>query len=70
MLELRQARALAASGVARSIRIAANLSLRDAASVVLVSPSTILRWERGERVPSRAAGPAYARFLQTLLETS
>ena len=49
-----------ASGTTRSIRIAAGLSFRDVASALEVAPSTVLRWERGERVPGKAAGPAYA----------
>jgi transcriptional regulator with XRE-family HTH domain len=68
LLELSHARSLVASGTTRSIRIAAGLSLRDVASTLGVAPSTFLRWERGERVPGKVAGPAYARLLRALME--
>lgn len=68
LLELSHARSLVASGTTRSIRIAAGLSLRDVASALEVAPSTVLRWERGERVPGKVAGPAYARLLRVLVE--
>jgi DNA-binding transcriptional regulator YiaG len=68
LLELSQARCLVASGATRSIRVAAGLSLRDVASTLGVAPSTVLRWERGEQVPGKVAGPAYARLLQALVE--
>ena len=61
------ARALSSSGAARSIRIAAGLSLREVGDALDVSPSTILRWERGERTPRAAGAERYGLLLEDLL---
>lgn len=48
------------------IRAQAGLSLADIATPVGVSPTTILRWERGERSPHGEAALRYADLLDQL----
>lgn len=65
---LAELRSLCRSKAARSIRIAAGLSLSEVASITGVSSaSTILRWERGERVPRGTQALRYAALLQRLI---
>jgi DNA-binding transcriptional regulator YiaG len=67
-LELSHIREFTRSGIARSIRIGAGLSLRDVATAVGVSKSTIYRWENGERTPrNRDATMRYGELLHQLL---
>jgi DNA-binding transcriptional regulator YiaG len=67
-LELSRLRALTSSGAARSIRVAAGLSLPEVARVAGVGQSTIFRWERGQRRPRASASAlAYGRLLTELL---
>jgi transcriptional regulator with XRE-family HTH domain len=54
------------SGEARLVRIAAGLTLREAAQAANVSASAVSRYENGERMPRGAAALAYARFLDQL----
>jgi DNA-binding transcriptional regulator YiaG len=65
---LASARYLVASGQARRIRHAADLSLAEVSRVVGVDLSTVGRWERRERVPRGAAALKYAELLQRLRE--
>ena len=62
------ARAFAASGVARALRRASFLSLRDVAAEVGVAPSTVHAWETGKKVPSQENAARYGRLLTTLLQ--
>jgi len=62
------ARYLVASGEARRIRHAADLSLAEMSRVVGVDLSTVGRWERRERVPRGAAALKYAELLERLRE--
>lgn len=64
---LARVRALCRSGAARAARIAADLSLSEAARPVRVSPSTIHRWETGERRPRGEAALRYGELLEQLL---
>jgi transcriptional regulator with XRE-family HTH domain len=48
------------------IRVNADLTLKDIADPVGVSPTTILRWERLERVPHGEAAERWARLLNDL----
>ncbi len=68
LVELKQVRALAASGVARTVRTGARLSLTEVARSCGTHPSTVLRWERGEQVPHGRIAIAYGRLLMRLLE--
>jgi DNA-binding transcriptional regulator YiaG len=64
-VRLAQARQLGPSGLGRSIRVAARLSLRDMARWVGVDPATVHRWETGKSVPA----PEHAeRWLDALAE--
>jgi DNA-binding transcriptional regulator YiaG len=65
---LARVRALCASGAARSIRVAAQMSLGEFGRGLGVSPSTVLRWERFDRQPRGDAGLRYAALLDQLLQ--
>ena len=67
-LELARARGLAKSGLGKTIRLAARLSLRDVASACDASPSAVLRWEVGQRVPHGPSGIRWMRFIDQLSE--
>jgi len=66
-LRLAEIRRLAASGEAKAIRERADLSLREVAGAVGVSPSGLFRWENGERTPRGDAAVRYAKFLRQLV---
>jgi len=59
---------LAQDGLARSIRQSNGLSLADVAGALPghASPTTVWRWERGERVPRGELAVAYGRILAEL----
>jgi transcriptional regulator with XRE-family HTH domain len=63
VLTLVRVRKLAASGRARSIRLAAGLSLYDIAGAIGSTASTVQRWELGDR---RAYGDAALRWCALL----
>lgn len=65
-LVLADVRALVRTGAARDLRKRADLSLGDVARAVGVSPTTVLRWERAEAVPTGAAAVQYALLLGRL----
>jgi DNA-binding transcriptional regulator YiaG len=70
--ELAEIRRLAKTGRARIIRTEAQLSLAEVAAEVrnlsteLTTPTTVLRWERGERSPHGEAALAYLKVLRAL----
>jgi DNA-binding transcriptional regulator YiaG len=64
--DLAEVRALTSSGLARSIRVAASLSLSEVAAEIGVAPSTVHRWEHGERSPRGDAARSYGRLLKDL----
>jgi DNA-binding transcriptional regulator YiaG len=66
LVAIARARALASSGTARWLRLAAGLSLPEVARAVGVSPSTIWRWERDRRSPRGDAAARYSRLLEEL----
>ena len=66
LVQLAAVRSLADSGRARSIRRAAGISLLEVANAVGVRPSTISRWESGQRAPRGDAALRYARLLHRL----
>jgi transcriptional regulator with XRE-family HTH domain len=65
---LTRVRSFTESGAARSIRIAAGLSLREVASASGVSVSTLWRWENQERRPRGDAAVRYGEVLEVLME--
>lgn len=68
LVKLSAVRALCRSGAARQIRIAAGLSQAECAAPCEVEPSTILRWERGDRSPHGEPALRYGELLDTLLK--
>lgn len=61
-----KARHLSTSGRGGRIRRAADLSLADIGDAIGASPSTVWRWEKGERLPRGAAAAAWAQLLDSL----
>ena len=59
-------RALAAGGDARAIRVAAGISLREAAKTIRTTPSTLSRWETGECRPAPEPALRWAALLDQL----
>lgn len=55
-------------GTGRRLREEARISLREAATVLLVSPASLSLWERGQAAPKGRRAVAYAEWLGTLLE--
>jgi DNA-binding transcriptional regulator YiaG len=66
LVKLSSVRAKAEAGTARSIRVAAGLSLREVADELGVGASTVFRWEKGERRPRGNAALRYADLLEAL----
>jgi transcriptional regulator with XRE-family HTH domain len=63
---------MAKSGAARSIRLGAGLSLAEMGSGVGdgVGPTTVYRWEQGERSPRGALALSYASVLDALVQAA
>ena len=72
--KLARARRLAASGEGRAIREAHDLSLRELAAEIpgrrgkTVTPSSVMKWERGLSRPGRVAALRYLEVLEGLGE--
>jgi transcriptional regulator with XRE-family HTH domain len=64
---LMRVRSLARSGAARSVRLAAGLSLAEVAQAVGTGAPTVYRWEQGIHAPSGDLGLKYASVLAQLL---
>jgi DNA-binding transcriptional regulator YiaG len=65
-VRLARLRRLTAGGKARRLRLRNQLSLSDVSASVGVTPSCILRWETGERLPR--GNEAALRYLSLLEE--
>lgn len=63
---LARARTLARTGEGARIRALAALSVQEIADSAGCAPSTLWRWERGERAPHGGAAVAWARLLVEL----
>lgn len=61
-------RQLGRNGGARVIREGAGFTASELARELGVSPATVSRWERGERVPRSEAAEEWARLLQRLVK--
>ena len=61
-----EARRLAGGGGARAIRVAAGVTLYEVAAACGVYPSTVGRWEKGERRPRGRGAAQYALVLREL----
>lgn len=66
LLDLVNVRAIARSGRAREIRVAAGLSLADVAGAIGVAAGTVQRWENGLRKPYGAPALRYGALLGAL----
>lgn len=66
LLLLARAREIARTGRAIGIRQSAGLSCADVGAAVGAAPSTIWRWERGERMPRGEAALQWASFITAL----
>jgi transcriptional regulator with XRE-family HTH domain len=66
LVSLSAVRALVRSGAARSIRVAAGLSLAEVSQAVGVSTVAVYRWERGERIPRGEPALRYGDLLMAL----
>lgn len=51
----------------RALRRKADLALVDVAGVLGVAPSSVCRWERGERIPRGEIAVAYLDLLRNAL---
>jgi len=69
LIRVSKARSLALSGAARSVRVAAGLSLREVATAADVSASTVWRWENRQRRPRGNAALRYLEVLDVLMES-
>lgn len=63
---LSRVRRLARTGAARAIRLSAGVSIREVARAASVAPSTVFRWESGERTPRGDGALRYADVLDGL----
>lgn len=66
-VKLTKVRRLLSSGAAKGARVAAGLSLREMAAAAQIDPSTLWRWEEGQRIPHGAQALRYFDALQELL---
>jgi DNA-binding transcriptional regulator YiaG len=66
-VELADARALAASGAARRIRIASRLSLSEVAVEVGATPAAVQKWETAAMLPKGERAIRYGRLLRRLM---
>ncbi len=69
-MQVSRARALVSSGAARSVRLGARLSLWELAGQIGCAPSTVLRWERGDRIPRGGLAVRYVEALDTLMKAA
>ena len=65
-LKIAKARQLASSGTGRMLRQAAQLNGYELARAIDVDPSTLWRWENGERTPRGEWAIRYVDFLERL----
>jgi hypothetical protein len=66
LIDLIEARRLAGSGEAHTIRMACGLSLKDIGDAIGRTPASVQRWEAGATVPHGAAARRYGKLLADL----
>ncbi len=66
VLRLSAARAHAATGTGRKIRLGAGLSMAEVAAAIGVAEPTVWRWEGGKSRPRGAAAIRWAELLEML----
>jgi transcriptional regulator with XRE-family HTH domain len=59
-------RRVARDGRARDIRESAGITASEVARILGVPPSTVCRWERGERVPREQYAERWAELLRRM----
>jgi len=69
LIEVARIRALARSGKGRALRVGMDLSLRDLAGAVGVTPSTLALWELGRVRPRPAAARRWEAALSRIAES-
>jgi transcriptional regulator with XRE-family HTH domain len=67
VVDLARVRDLVRTGVARSIRVAAGISLSELAREIGVSPAAVCRWEANQRTPRGPAAVRYGEALDALM---
>ena len=70
IVKVARAKALVASGVGKTVRQSAGLSLAELGQAIGVDPSTVYRWETRERHPQGERAVAYADLLRRLMEAN
>lgn len=70
LIKLARARRYAASGDARTIRTANDLSIAEMAEAIGVDESTVCRWELGMRRPGGDAAVQWVDLLDRLQKTA
>lgn len=63
---LAEVRRLCRTGLAKHLRLVNELSLAEVAAPIGVSPSSVWRWERGERTPRGEDAVRYLDVLESL----
>lgn len=66
LMRIAEVRRRLKSGEARELRMAARMTLSEAAKVAGISTASAWRYENGERSPRAAQALAYARLLERL----
>ena len=66
VVAISRARALAASGQAREIRVRAGVSQAEMAKAIGVDPSSVTHWENRRRIPRGDVALKYGRLLDRL----
>jgi DNA-binding XRE family transcriptional regulator len=64
-----EGREAAQSGAGEALRKAARLTRAEIAERIPVDPTTVLRWERGTRLPRSEAAMRYALIMRRLAST-
>ncbi len=70
LIQTSQLRTLLINGDARRIRLRSSLSLSEMARALEVSPPTLSRWERQQRMPRQKAALRYLALIEELEEAS
>ena len=66
VIQLAKARAMARNGEAQAIRERNHLTISEVAREIEVSPSSVMRWEKGERSPRGDSAIRFAELMHKL----
>jgi transcriptional regulator with XRE-family HTH domain len=70
LADVARARQMCRTGEAKHIRTSAGVSLRELGQDVGTSPSTVYRWEMGERMPRAESAVRLLRVLTALQQVA